>query len=251
VFVLCDWVFRVPVSGVSAEGEDALVVAPVVTAGVGQVGEPMAAECAGDEVADGGVGVRLVSRADAPGAPPFGGASCEEPVLLRPLSRGPARTWWDRGRARCVLPGSPPAGTSREDSLISPGRPWGRSGTAPAAPGDAASRRSPERVGCSRPPRHHPDQAALSFTALLRQDGGEGRSPPLEQRSLSFARQRRSAAVSQRPSNSAASPTSQPLHAASPAMPLAPWPPSGSCQHERTRHHTAMPPAQGATAFGW
>ena len=35
--------------------------------------------------------------------------------------------------------------------------------------------------GCSRPPRHHPDQAALSFTALLRQGGGEGLSPPLEQ----------------------------------------------------------------------
>ena len=35
--------------------------------------------------------------------------------------------------------------------------------------------------GCSRPPRHHPGQAALSFTALLRQDGGEGLSPPLEQ----------------------------------------------------------------------
>ena len=34
--------------------------------------------------------------------------------------------------------------------------------------------------GCSRPPRHHPDQAALSYTALLRQDGGEGLSPPLE-----------------------------------------------------------------------
>jgi hypothetical protein len=34
--------------------------------------------------------------------------------------------------------------------------------------------------GCSRPPRHHPDQAAPSFTALLRQDGGEGLSPPLE-----------------------------------------------------------------------
>ena len=38
--------------------------------------------------------------------------------------------------------------------------------------------------GCSRPPRHHPDQAALSFTALLRQDGGEGLSPPLEQQRL-------------------------------------------------------------------
>src|SRR5262249_17965029 len=32
----------------------------------------------------------------------------------------------------------------------------------------------------SRPPRHHPDQAALSFTTLLRQDSGEGLSPPLE-----------------------------------------------------------------------
>jgi len=38
--------------------------------------------------------------------------------------------------------------------------------------------------GCSRPPRHHPDQAALSFTTLLRQDGGEGLSPPLEQQRL-------------------------------------------------------------------
>jgi hypothetical protein len=38
--------------------------------------------------------------------------------------------------------------------------------------------------GCSHPPRHHPDQAALSFTALLRQDGGEGLSPPLEQQHL-------------------------------------------------------------------
>ena len=38
--------------------------------------------------------------------------------------------------------------------------------------------------GCSRPPRHHPDQAALSYTALLRQDGGEGLSPPLEPQRL-------------------------------------------------------------------
>ena len=38
--------------------------------------------------------------------------------------------------------------------------------------------------GCSRPLRHHADQAALSFTALLRQDGGEGLSPPLEQQRL-------------------------------------------------------------------
>src|SRR5262249_42705290 len=38
--------------------------------------------------------------------------------------------------------------------------------------------------GCSHPPRHHPDQAAPSYTALLRQDGGEGLSPPLEQQRL-------------------------------------------------------------------
>ncbi len=34
--------------------------------------------------------------------------------------------------------------------------------------------------GCSHPPRHHPDQAAPSFTALLRQDGSESLSPPPE-----------------------------------------------------------------------
>ena len=33
--------------------------------------------------------------------------------------------------------------------------------------------------GCSRPPRHHPDQAAPSFSDLLRQAAGEGLSPPL------------------------------------------------------------------------
>ncbi len=50
--------------------------------------------------------------------------------------------------------------------------------------------------GCSRPPRHHPDQAALSFTALLRQDGGEGLSPPLEQqRPLRRVAQPRGAAL--------------------------------------------------------
>ena len=38
--------------------------------------------------------------------------------------------------------------------------------------------------GCSRPPRHHPDQAAPSFTALLRQDEGEGLSPPHESQRL-------------------------------------------------------------------
>jgi hypothetical protein len=32
--------------------------------------------------------------------------------------------------------------------------------------------------GCSRPPRHHADQAALSYSDLLRQATGEGLSPP-------------------------------------------------------------------------
>ncbi|MGK2852568.1 MAG: recombinase family protein [Microbacteriaceae bacterium] len=34
--------------------------------------------------------------------------------------------------------------------------------------------------GCSHPHRHLPEQAAPSYTALLRQDGGEGLSPPLK-----------------------------------------------------------------------
>lgn len=38
--------------------------------------------------------------------------------------------------------------------------------------------------GCSRPPRHHPDQAALSSTSLLRQVSGEGLSPPHEPQRL-------------------------------------------------------------------
>ena len=50
--------------------------------------------------------------------------------------------------------------------------------TGPSPSGSA----EPARLcqGCSRPPRHHPDQAVLSFTGLLRQTGGEGLSPPLE-----------------------------------------------------------------------
>ena len=38
--------------------------------------------------------------------------------------------------------------------------------------------------GCSHPPRHHPDQAALSYSVLLRQDEGEGLSPPLDHQRL-------------------------------------------------------------------
>jgi hypothetical protein len=39
----------------------------------------------------------------------------------------------------------------------------------------------PGFVGAAcHPIRHHPDQAAPSFTALLRQDGGEGLPPPLK-----------------------------------------------------------------------
>jgi len=51
--------------------------------------------------------------------------------------------------------------------------------TGPAPSGSTKTSRLCQ--GCSRPPRHHPDQAALSYTALLRQDSGEGLSPPLEQ----------------------------------------------------------------------
>src|SRR5215469_17841696 len=38
--------------------------------------------------------------------------------------------------------------------------------------------------GCSRPPRHHADQAALSYSNLLRQATGEGLSPPHGQQRL-------------------------------------------------------------------
>jgi hypothetical protein len=64
VFVLYDELFLMSGSYVSVEGEDALVVAAVVAAGVGDVGEPGAAESVGYQVADGGVGIGLV-----PGAP--------------------------------------------------------------------------------------------------------------------------------------------------------------------------------------
>jgi hypothetical protein len=64
----------------------------------------------------------------------------------------------------------------------------------PAPSGSAGTSRLCQ--GCSHPPRHHPDQAALSFTALLRQDGGEGLSPPLEQqRPLRQVAQPRGAAL--------------------------------------------------------
>src|SRR5262245_41106187 len=42
----------------------------------------------------------------------------------------------------------------------------------------------PALSGLLPPSRHHPDQGALSFTALLRQDGGKGYSPPLDQQRL-------------------------------------------------------------------
>src|SRR5437764_5839849 len=50
--VLCGLMFRGVRLGVSVKGQDALVVASVVAAGVGDVGVSGAAECAGDEVAD-------------------------------------------------------------------------------------------------------------------------------------------------------------------------------------------------------
>ena len=63
-FVLCDRMCLVSVSRVAIEGEDALVVAAVIAAGVGDAGEPGAAESAGDQVADGRVGIGLVPGAD-------------------------------------------------------------------------------------------------------------------------------------------------------------------------------------------
>jgi hypothetical protein len=49
----------------------------------------------------------------------------------------------------------------------------------------------PGFVGAAcHPPRHLPDRAAPSFTALLRQDGGEGLSPPLDQSAPHGARAR-------------------------------------------------------------
>ena len=40
--------------------------------------------------------------------------------------------------------------------------------------------------GCSRPPRRYADQAALSYSDLLRQAAGEGLSPPLEPQRLTL-----------------------------------------------------------------
>ena len=54
-----------------------------------------------------------------------------------------------------------------------------------AGPAPSGSTDTPRLCqGRSRPPRHHPDQAALSSTPLLRQAGGEGLSPPLESQRL-------------------------------------------------------------------
>ena len=46
----------------------------------------------------------------------------------------------------------------------------------PAPSGSTSTSR--HRQGCSHPPRHHPDPAASSFIAPLRQAAGEGLSPP-------------------------------------------------------------------------
>jgi hypothetical protein len=85
--------------------------------------------------------------------------------------------------------------------------------------------------GCSRLPRHHPDQAAPSYTALLRQDSGGGLSPPLEQQRLtaqvpfsiacgSFTSCPRSTASVQEPQASArqAEPVSCPIRLEEPLM---------------------------------
>ncbi|MGV8965983.1 MAG: hypothetical protein ACOH2F_06855 [Cellulomonas sp.] len=59
---------------------------------------------------------------------------------------------------------------------------WGivRAGTYGAALGDPARWSGPQQGLLPAPPWHLPAQAALCFTALLRQDRGEGLSPPLE-----------------------------------------------------------------------
>lgn len=49
-------------SCVSVEGQDALVIATVVAAGVGDVGKASAAEGADGEVADGRVGIEVSSQ---------------------------------------------------------------------------------------------------------------------------------------------------------------------------------------------
>ena len=57
-----------------------------------------------------------------------------------------------------------------------------------AGPAHLAVLARPGFVRAAPPPRHHPDQAAPSYTALLRQDGGEGLSRPLEQQRLTAQR---------------------------------------------------------------
>jgi hypothetical protein len=62
-FGLCEVTLLLSVLEVSVEGEDALVFAAVVAAGGGDVGVSFPAECAGDEIADAGVRVRLAAGA--------------------------------------------------------------------------------------------------------------------------------------------------------------------------------------------
>ena len=64
VFVLYDRLFLMSGSCLSVEGQDALVIAAVVAASVGDVGKAGAAEGADGEVADGSVGIGLVLGAD-------------------------------------------------------------------------------------------------------------------------------------------------------------------------------------------
>ncbi|GAB3969166.1 hypothetical protein GCM10029978_039970 [Actinoallomurus acanthiterrae] len=54
--------------------------------------------------------------------------------------------------------------------------------TGPAPSGSTGTPRLCQ--GCSHPPRHHPDQAALNYADLLRQATGGGLPPPLESQRL-------------------------------------------------------------------
>ena len=111
------------------------------------------------------------------------GYAADLPRGLPGLQQTPARKFPPQQQtAGRAAPGPYPPGSSRCHSQ-------GRKTPVPrvllsatlAGPAPSGSTRTSRLCqGCSRPPRHHPDQAALSYTTLLRQDGGEGLSPPLE-----------------------------------------------------------------------
>jgi hypothetical protein len=118
---------------------------------------------------------------------PRHGYAADFPHGLPGLVKDPPGKFPPQLPAGRTAPGPHPPGSSRSTLIKDVTAPVPRvllSATlaGPAPSGSADTSRLCQ--GCSRPPRRHPDQAALSFTALLRQDGGEGLSPPLEQQRL-------------------------------------------------------------------